>query len=124
METMKNMKPMSTKVRDTVLRIVERAIYYNNTPTRRELTGDKPTFDVRFNGCNGKFIYNCFIKGDSYKWNYWETMEQPQSGSIVRLCEDDNWPEDRILRALENITADMEHHYDDWYTRQEAAPNE
>ena len=36
METMKNMKPMSTKVRDTVLRIRERALFYNNTPTRQE----------------------------------------------------------------------------------------
>ena len=47
METMKNMKPMSTKVRDTVLRIVERAMYYNNTPTKQECTGDKPTFFVK-----------------------------------------------------------------------------
>ena len=29
---MSNEKPMSTKVRDMVLRIMERAMYYNNAP--------------------------------------------------------------------------------------------
>ena len=43
-------KPITRKVMDEVLRITEKAMMYNNTPTKQEYTGDKPTFFVEFNG--------------------------------------------------------------------------
>ena len=55
---MRNEEPMTTEVRDMVLRIMERAMYYNKTPTRIELTGDKPTFDIQFSGRTGKLFYH------------------------------------------------------------------
>ena len=121
---MSNEKPMSTKVRDMVLRIMERALYYNNAPTCQERTGDKPTFIVEFHGQVAKMCYTCFPDGQSLNWNGIVRMNAKQSCSVVRLYEYDDWTEERILKSLENVAADMEHHYNNWYIRQEAAPNE
>lgn len=120
METMKNMKPMSTKVRDTVLRIVERAMYYNNTPTEQEYTGDKPTFFVNFSGHCGIISVHCYPHG------YKKKGEDTYCGGDIsfRLCESEYTTEDEIMDDLRRILNDMERIYNDWYTRQEVAPNE
>lgn len=119
METMKNMKPMSTKVRDTVLRIVERTMYYNNTPTKQEYTGDKPTFFVEFNGHCGDIDVHCYPKG------YREGAGSVWCGgdSVHSLCEDEYETEEEILADLDRIIADMDRYYNDWFSRQEAAPD-
>lgn len=120
METMKNMKPMSTKVRDTVLRIRERALFYNNTPTKQEYTGDKPTFIDEYYGHCASIEVRCYPHG------YIEGGECTYCGgdTCFRLCESEYRTEDDILNDLNRILSDMERYYTDWYTRQEAAPNE
>ena len=120
METMKNMKPMSTKVRDTVLRIRERALFYNNTPTKQECTGDKPTFFVDFSGHCGIISVRCYPYGCK------EGAENTYCGDDIRfeLCESKYTSEEEILNDLNRTLSDMERYYTDWYTRQEAAPNE
>ena len=37
-------KPMECKVRETVLRMLERAMHYNSTSTNQTDTGNKPSF--------------------------------------------------------------------------------
>lgn len=121
METMKNMKPMSTKVRDTVLRIMERALYYNNTPTQQKYTGDKPTFFVGFSGHCGHISVQCYPCG------YVDMVADDifcGDGLYFKLCEGEYTSEEKILNGLNRILADMERIYNDWYIRQEAAPNE
>lgn len=113
METMKNMKPMSTKVRDTVLRIVEMAMYYNNTPTKQECTGDKPTFFVNFSGHCGLISVHC------YPYGYEKGAENTRCGGNINfsLCEDEYITEEEIMNDLHRILADMERIYNDWYIR-------
>ena len=120
METMKNMKPMSAKVRDTVLRIMERAMYYNNTPTKQECTGDKPTFFVNFSGHCGVITVCCYPVGYKEDAEGIYFTKQP----MCYLYESEHITEEEILNNLTRTLADMERIYNDWYTRQEAAPNE
>ena len=117
---MSNEKPMSTKVRDMVLRIMERAMYYNNAPTCRERTGDKPTFFVSLSGHCGIISVQCYphgySKGGDAEWCGGECT--------FDLCESEYIAEEKIENNLRRILRDMDYHYNGWIIRQEAAPNE
>ena len=96
-------KPITRKVMDEVLRITEKAMMYNNTPTKQEFTGDKPTFFVELSGHIGNILVDCHTGGYVAK-NEYETEEE-------------------ILADLNRVLADMDRFYNDWLSRQEAAPD-
>lgn len=108
---MSNEKPMSTKVRDMVLRIMERAMYYNDVSTKQELTGEKPTFFVNFSGHCGIISVHC------YPYGYRQGAEDAYCGGEIpfRLCESEYITEDEIINDLHRILSDMEDYYDSWY---------
>ena len=112
-------KPITRKVMDEVLRITEKAMMYNNTPTTQEYTGDKPTFFVELNGHCGDVAVHCYPKG------YMENAENVWCGGDIQfnLCEDEYTTEEEILADLNRIIADMDRYYNDWLSRQEAAPD-
>ena len=112
-------KPITRKVMDEVLRITEKAMMYNNTPTKQEYTGDKPTFFVEFNGHCGDIDVHCYPNGCR------EGVGSVQCGNDIvhSLCEDEYTTEKEILANLNRTIADMERYYNDWLSRQEAAPD-
>ena len=104
-------KPMECKVRDTVLRILERAMHYNNTSTKQELTESKPTFFVWFNGHTAQL--DVFI--EAVGWS-------EKSGSeryCVFLTESKYRPTaDEIQNQLVAILKRMEEVYSAWYEKE------
>lgn len=110
---MRNEEPMTTEVRDMVLRIMERAMYYNNTPTNQEYTDDKPTFFVDFSGHCGIISVCC------YPYGYIKGGEVACCGGDINfsLCESEYITEDEISENLNRILSNMERYYKDWYTK-------
>ena len=111
-------KPITRKVMDEVLRITEKAMMYNNTPTKQEYTGDKPTFFVELSGHTGNILVDCHTGGYVANGDF----EHCGKGS-VHLSENEYETEEEILADLNRIIADMDRYYTDWLSRQEAAPD-
>lgn len=111
-------KPITNEARQLVHHIVDKMFDYNNTPTEQELTGDKPTFYVVLSGHIGAIDVYCNPNG------YRDVWEQNYCGQHnTRLCG--NWykAEKEILADLNRTIADMDRYYNDWLSRQEAAPD-
>lgn len=102
--------PMDTKVRETALRIMERAMFYNSTSTERELTGSKTTFFVNFSGHVAWLevqIYSLgYAKGDD-----WEDYH-------INLCGTDYRTVDEIQNQLVSVLKRMEAVYTAWYEKE------
>lgn len=104
-------KPITAEVRELVLRIVERAMFYNSTSTRQELTSSKPTFIVRF--YSHVAILDVDIYPDGYK------CEGTLEFFRVHLCEEVGYRTvDDIQNKLESVTKRMEEAYDVWYEKE------
>ena len=112
-------KPITNEVRQLVHHIVDKWLDYNNTPTKQGYTGDKPTFFVELNGHCGDVAVHCYPKG------YMENAENVWCGGDIQfnLCEDEYEAEEDILANLNRVLADMDRYYNDWLSRQEAAPD-
>ena len=112
-------KPITNEARQLVHHIVDKMFDYNNTPTRQEITGDKPTFFVELNGHCGDIDVHCYPNG------YREGTGSVWCGNdtVHSLCEDEYTTEEEILADLNRIIADMDRYYNDWLSRQEAAPD-
>lgn len=102
-----NEKPMDCKVRELALRIFERAMFYNNTSTTQELTGNKPTFFVNFLGHTAGFELDIAVDG--------YTRSRKLERHVVYLTEGEYRPLEEILTELEYILHRMQAVYDDWY---------
>ena len=104
-----NEKPMDVKVRDTVLRIIERALFYNNTETEQCLTGKKPTFFVHFEG------HVASLDVDIHK-NGWTSKDDPEE-FMIYLTERGGYTEtaDEIQDKLISVLKRMEEVYKEWY---------
>lgn len=111
-------KPITRKVMDEVLRITEKAMMYNNTPTKQEYTGDKPTFFVELSGHIGNILVDCHTGGYVANGDFEHCGKES-----VHLSENEYETEEEILADLDRIIADMDHYYNDWFSRQEAAPD-
>lgn len=122
---MKNEKVMTTHVRELVLRIMERALFYNNTPTDKAYTGEKPTFFINFDGHIGALTVSVHPTGYSTDTVTRALYLGRGDTRLINLCEALYYREEvEIIDRLVSVLDDMERIYNDWYTRQEAAPND
>ena len=110
-------KPIDTKVRETALRIMERAMFYNSTATTQDCTGSKPTFFVDFQG------HTCclYISVDSKGYGESSTTIRLDDFGIC-LCEREYHTVDEIQSKLEAVLNRMEEIYATWYEKE--YPNE
>lgn len=104
-----NEKPMDVKVRDTVLKIIERALFYNNTETEQCFTGKKPTFFVNFSG------HTASLDVDIHK-NGWTSKDDPEE-FMIYLTERGGYTgtADEIQDKLISVLKRMEEVYKEWY---------
>ena len=107
-----NEKPMDVKVRDTVLRIIERALFYNNTRTRQSITSGKPTFFVRFSG------HTASLDVDIHQ-NGWTSKDDPEK-FMIYLTEKGGYTgtADEIQDKLISVLKRMEEVYTAWYEKE------
>lgn len=102
-------KPITAEVRELVLRIVERAMFYNNTRTRQSITSDKPTFFVCFSG------HTASLDVDIHQ-NGWTSKYDPEE-FMIYLTERDGYTgtADEIQDKLISVLKRMEEVYKEWY---------
>lgn len=112
-------KPITRKVMDEVLRITEKSMSYNNTSTEQELTGSKPTFFVQFSGHIGTITVFCYPNGYVADGKF----EYCGGKNNIQICEDEHNTEEDISISLNRVISDMDRFYNDWLSRQEAAPD-
>lgn len=102
-----NKKPIDAKVRETALRIMERAMFYNATRTQKKFTGSKPTFFVDFLG------HICTLEASVHVSGYCGSdCEYLTSFAGIRLYEENALPQ------LESVLKRMEEIYTDWYAKE------
>lgn len=94
-------KPITAEVRALVHEIVDRFLDYNPTKTMRDITGDKPTFMVRFSG------HVSYLSVDIHEGG-WEPDSEGESFNIP-LCDNE-----RVKKRLTAILDCMEEIYSDW----------
>ena len=109
-------KPMECKVRDTVLRIIERALMYNSTSTDKEITGNKPTFFVDFSGHIAQIQVSIYVEGWVEGWGVDSNPER----YVVYLTENKygGRTADGIRTQLVAILKRMEEVYSAWYEKE------
>lgn len=106
-----NEKPIDTKVRETALRIMERAMFYNSTQTEQKFTRNKPTFFVKFSGhLTGLYV--------DIHTNGWEPNGNSES-FVIYLAENYyNGTADEIQNELVSVLKRMEKVYTTWYEKE------
>lgn len=106
-----NEKPITAEVRELVLRIMERAMFYNSTSTEQKITGNKPTFFVKFSGHIATLEVDIHTSG----WNSQCNSEE----FAIRLVEVGyNGTPDDIRSKLESVIKRMEEVYDVWHEKE------
>lgn len=110
-------KPMECKVRETVLRMLERAMHYNSTSTNQTDTGNKPSFYVRFYGHVALLEVEIDVDGfavgcESEKHTVYLTEHKYGCTS------------DKIQNRLVAILKRMEEVYSAWYEKEHAKNEE
>ena len=98
---------MTDKIKSKVVKIVELAMLLNPTKTKREVTGDKPTVFVEFNGhvCNvGIFIH----------YTGWFPGADPDRIMRVRFDSEYSNPDQELDEAIAKLTEI----YDEWKDRE------
>ena len=108
-------KPIDTKVRETALRIMERALFYNSTRTQREYTNSKPTFFVWFSGHIGNLEVYIYENG-------WKLGDESEYFTVYLSERGYNGTSDEIQNELVLILKRMEEIYKNWYEKE--YPNE
>ena len=103
-------KPITAEVRALVLRIVERAMFYNSTKTEQKLTSDKPTFFVRFAGHTVALYVNIYANG-------WESGNESEDFDIYLSESEYTGTADEIQNELVSVLKRMEEVYTDWYEK-------
>lgn len=106
-------KPIDTKVRETTLRIMERAMFYNSTATKKEYTGDKPTFFVKFSG------HTAALDVDIHKQG-WKSGDEAESFTVYLSERGYNGTVEDIQKELVSVLKRMEEVYDVWYKQEYA----
>lgn len=106
---------MTAEVRSLALKIFETALMYNNTPTDREYTGEKPTFFVKFSGHCATLEVQCYPIGyDKHSLFFYV------GGNVLYpLCESENHSESDIINTLETILEEMGEIYKHWQKKEE-----
>ena len=104
-------KPITAEVRELVLRIVERAIFYNNTQTQQSATSGKPTFFVRFAGHTAALYVNIYANG-------WEQGGKSEDFDIYLSERDYTGTADEIQNELISVLKRMEEVYTAWYEKE------
>lgn len=107
-----NEKPITAEVRELVLRIMERAMFYNSTRTEQEFTNNKPTFFVYFAG------HTAILCVDIHK-NGWISKDDPEE-FMIYLTERGGYTgtADEIQDKLISVLKRMEEAYDVWYEKE------
>lgn len=108
-------KPIDTKVRETALRIMERALFYNSTRTQREYTNSKPTFLVWFSGHTGNLEVRIYENG-------WKLGDESEHFTVYLSERGYNGTSDEIQSELVLVLKRMEEIYKNWYEKE--YPNE
>lgn len=103
-------KTMDCKVRDTVLRIMERALFYNNTKAKKAIAGSKPTFFVSFAGHTSQLDVDIHPNG-------WEPNDEAEDFTIY-LSGEAAGTADEIKDKLVSVLKRMEEVYNDWHERE------
>lgn len=106
-----NEKPITAEVRELVLRIMERAMFYNSTKTGQELTSGKPTFFVRFAGHTAALYVNIYANG-------WESGNKSEDFDIYLSESEYTGTADEIQNELVSVLKRMEEAYDVWYEKE------
>lgn len=104
-------KPITAEVRELVLRIVERAIYYNNTQTQQSITSGKPTFFVYFSGHTAALYVNIYANG-------WDQGGKSEDFDIYLSERDYSGTADEIQTELVSVLKRMEEVYTTWYEKE------
>lgn len=107
-----NEKPIDTKVRETALRIMERAMFYNNTQTKQSITGGKPTFFVQFSG------HIATMEVDIHRSGWGQPNDDPECFTIPLTERGYNGTYDEIQNKLVSVLKRMEEVYTDWYEKE------
>lgn len=104
-------KPITAEVRELVLRIVERAMFYNNTQTQQPITSGKPTFFVRFAGHTAALYVNIYANG-------WDQGGKSEDYDIYLSERDYTGTADEIQDKLISVLKRMEEVYKEWYDKE------
>ena len=104
-------KPITAEVRELVLRIMERAMFYNSTSTEKKCTGDKPTFFVKFSGHIATLEVDIHTNG-------WKPQCNSEEFTICLVEIGYNGTSDDIQNKLESVIKRMEEVYDIWYEKE------
>lgn len=111
-KSMKNFeKPITAEVRELALRIMERAMFYNSTATKKEYTGDKPTFFVKFSG------HTAALDVDIHKQG-WKSGDEAESFTVYLSERGYNGTADEIQKELVSVIKRMEEVYTAWYEKE------
>lgn len=104
-------KPITAEVRELVLRIMERAMFYNNTRTQQSITSGKPTFFVRFAGHTAALYVDIYANG-------WDQGDKSEDFEIYLSERDYTGTADEIQGELVSILTRMEEVYTTWYEKE------
>ena len=104
-------KPITAEARELVLRIVERAMFYNNTQTQQPITSGKPTFFVRFAGHTAALYVNIYANG-------WDQGGKAEDFEIYLSERDYSGTADEIQSELASVLRRMEEVYGVWYEKE------
>lgn len=104
-------KPITAEVRELVLKIVERAMFYNNTQTQQSITSGKPTFFVRFAGHTAALYVNIYANG-------WDQGGKSEDFDIYLSERDYSGTATEIQGELASALRRMEEVYGVWYEKE------
>lgn len=103
-------KPIDPKVRRLAARIMKLQMRYNPTSTKRELTGNKPTFDIEYSGIHAMLFVTVYPKG--YIKNY------PIDEIFSKWISLNTGKSERIIQDLNHVLMYMKKVYADWYQKE------
>lgn len=102
--------PMTERTQRLVTEIFEFAVRNNDVPTKRENTGEHPTFFVWYSGhTNGVEV--------DISPNGWKAGEKDES-YIIRLSPDESTTAEKIEAYLENVLRRMAEVMNEWEAKQ------
>lgn len=96
---------MNISIKDKVKRIIDLAVDFNDSETRQDVTGNKPTVFVDFCGHTCQLDVSIHRKGyDSWEDRFSNTVYLDQSDAIEKLNEIINVLEKTIVAWLSSDT--------------------
>ena len=99
-------RPINEGFQRAVIAILSRAMRYNDTPTKTEHTGNKPTFFVEYSGHTASLYVRIYPNG-------WAAGNDAEYSYIVDLCAS-NGTDQEVSDTLNEIIETMDRVYNEW----------